>query len=72
MENRILVIGSSGKTGKRVFGKLKQLYVDAVPASRSSAVPFDWYDPSTWGKALHYIDKAYVTFQPDLANTPSV
>ncbi len=67
MGNRILVIGSSGKTGKRVFSRLRQLNIDAVPASRSSAVPFDWYDQSTWEKALHNIDKAYITFQPDLA-----
>lgn len=67
MGNRISVIGSSGKTGKRVFSKLKQINVDAVPASRSSEVPFDWYDQSTWKNALHNTDKAYITFQPDLA-----
>lgn len=67
MSNKILVIGSTGKTGKRVFNKLQKLNVEAVPASRSSVIPFDWYDQSTWAKALHGINKVYITFQPDIA-----
>jgi uncharacterized protein YbjT (DUF2867 family) len=67
MSNKILVLGSTGKTGKRVFNKLQQLNADAIPASRNSAIPFDWYDQSTWEKALNGINKVYITFQPDLA-----
>jgi len=67
MGNRILVIGCGGKTGKRVFKKLQDLKQDAVPASRSSAIPFDWYNQSTWEAALAGIDKVYICFQPDIA-----
>ncbi len=35
--------------------------------SRSTEVPFDWANQSTWAAALDGIDSAYVSYQPDLA-----
>ena len=67
MSRRILVIGSAGKTGKRVFERLENLKEDVTGASRSTVVPFDWYDQSTWAKPLQNIDTVYITFQPDIA-----
>ncbi|WP_257668957.1 SDR family oxidoreductase [Parapedobacter tibetensis] len=67
MSNKILVLGSTGKTGKRVYKRLQQLNEEVIPASRNSDIPFDWYDQSTWAKALSGINKVYITFQPDLA-----
>lgn len=67
MSNKILVIGSTGKTGSRVFSRLQNKNADIRPASRNSEIPFDWYDETTWVKALAGISKAYITFQPDLA-----
>lgn len=72
MSNKILVIGSKGKTGRRVFEKLNRKGVDVAPASRSSLIPFDWYDPATWANAMNGKDSVYVTFQPDLAIPQSV
>jgi len=67
MSNKILVIGSTGKTGSRVFSRLQEKGVDIRPASRNSKIPFDWYNEATWTDALEGISKVYITFQPDLA-----
>jgi len=63
----ILIIGGTGKTGRRVAEKLAALGVKTRVASRSSAIRFDWDDSSTWGAALEGVSAAYVTYSPDLA-----
>ena len=63
----ILIIGATGKTGSRVATKLDAMGVPVRRGSRSSAIPFDWEDPTTWGPALDGIRAAYVTYFPDLA-----
>lgn len=63
----ILVIGATGKTGARIVKHLEQLGLAVRPASRSSAIPFDWEDPATWGPALHGVSAAYISYFPDLA-----
>src|SRR6186713_648916 len=67
MSNKILVIGSTGKTGSRVFNRLQSKNVDVRPGSRSSKIPFDWYDDTTWVNALEGISKVCLTFYPDIA-----
>ncbi|MFA9566074.1 MAG: NAD(P)H-binding protein [Acidimicrobiales bacterium] len=62
-----LVIGATGKTGRRVADRLRAAGVPTKAASRSSEVRFDWEDPSTWAPALTDVDAAYVTYFPDLA-----
>lgn len=62
-----VIIGSTGKTGRRVAQQLNALGIQTRGVSRSSAIPFDWYDSSTWAAALEGASTAYVTFQPDLA-----
>jgi uncharacterized protein YbjT (DUF2867 family) len=63
----ILIIGANGKTGARVDRLLTERGIATRAASRSSAIPFDWTRPETWGPALDGVSKAYVTYQPDLA-----
>jgi uncharacterized protein YbjT (DUF2867 family) len=63
----ILVIGSNGKTGRRVMERLNARGIPARGASRSSAIPFDWARPDTWEAALHGVGPVYVTYYPDLA-----
>jgi uncharacterized protein YbjT (DUF2867 family) len=65
--NTILVIGSTGKTGKRVTARLVELGHDVRHGSRSSATPFDWERPDTWAPALAGVTAAYVAYSPDLA-----
>ena len=66
-DEQILVVGSSGKTGRRVVERLDALGVQTRPGSRRAAIPFDWDDQTTWAPALSGMQKAYVAFHPDLA-----
>ena len=67
MKNNILVIGGTGKTGRKVADRLIQQGITVRIGSRSASPAFDWQDASTWPKALEGMDKVYITFQPDLA-----
>ena len=62
-----LVIGGTGKTGRRVQAGLEAdgLHVRAV--SRSSNPRFEWNDPSTWEAVLTDVERVYITYAPDLA-----
>ena len=62
-----LVIGGTGKTGRRVAEKLQARGVNTRIASRSADLPFDWNDRSTWDAVLEGVSAAYVTYAPDLA-----
>lgn len=66
-DDRYLVIGATGKTGRRVAEKLRQKGLSVRAVSRSTEIPFDWNSQSTWAAALDGIDSAYVTYQPDIA-----
>ena len=70
--NTILVIGSTGKTGKRVVDQLEKRGLKVRHGSRSADIPFDWDNPQTWAPALTGVDKVYVTYYPDLAVPGSV
>ncbi len=63
----VLVLGGTGKTGRRVAQRLEQRGVPARIASRSGETPFDWEDPSTWGPALDGCRAVYISYYPDLA-----
>jgi uncharacterized protein YbjT (DUF2867 family) len=62
-----LVLGGTGKTGRRVAHRLVEAGESVRIGSRSGPVPFDWERRETWGPVLREIHAAYVTFQPDLA-----
>ncbi len=62
-----LVLGGTGKTGRRVAEKLQARGVPTRIASRSADLPFDWNDRSTWDAVLEGVTAAYVTYAPDLA-----
>lgn len=64
---RILVIGSNGKTGRRVLQRLNDRGVPARGATHSGNPKFDWKDESTWEKALNDIQSVYISYYPDLA-----
>lgn len=70
--NTILVIGSTGKTGKRVADQLERRGIAVRRGSRSSDTPFDWEDRQTWAPAMAGVDKIYITYYPDLAVPGSV
>jgi uncharacterized protein YbjT (DUF2867 family) len=63
----ILIIGKSGKTGRRVNQRLQALGYTTQGVSRSTDPAFDWEKPETWRAAMQGMHSAYVTYQPDLA-----
>ncbi len=63
----ILVIGSSGKTGRRIVQRLTEGGYPVRAGSRASAPPFDWDRPETWDQALVGVRAAYISYHPDLA-----
>ncbi|MEL6800326.1 MAG: NAD(P)H-binding protein [Pseudomonadota bacterium] len=67
IDQPILVIGATGKTGSRVASKLEAKGVAVRRGARRSETPFDWEDPATWAPVLSGVSKAYVTYFPDLA-----
>nr|WTB29303.1 NmrA family NAD(P)-binding protein [Streptomyces sp. NBC_00830] len=62
-----LVIGGTGKTGRRVAERLTARGLPVRVGSRSGEPPFVWEDPSTWEAALEGVGAVYVTYYPDLA-----
>ena len=67
IQQKVLVIGGTGKTGRRVAERLAAKGVAARVVSRSTTPAFDWHDERTWPDALSGITAAYITFAPDLA-----
>lgn len=59
-KNTILVLGASGKTGRRVAARLRLRDIDVRSASRSSQTPFDWFDPGGWDTALLGASAVYI------------
>lgn len=64
---KTLVIGGTGKTGRRVAARLLTRGLPVRIGSRTGAVPFDWNKPDTWPRALTDVESAYVSYYPDLA-----
>ena len=66
-EGITLVLGGTGKTGRRVAERLKARGIPTRIASRSGKTVFDWNDQRTWEAALEGVTAAYISYAPDLA-----
>jgi uncharacterized protein YbjT (DUF2867 family) len=64
---RTLVLGATGKTGRRIIDRLRARDLPVRVGSRAADPPFDWEDRATWAPALRGATSAYVSFYPDLA-----
>ena len=62
-----LVLGGTGKTGRRVAARLTARGLPIRIGSRSGEPSFDWHDQSTWAPVLRGVRSAYVVYYPDLA-----
>jgi uncharacterized protein YbjT (DUF2867 family) len=62
-----LVLGGTGKTGRRVVERLGGRDIPVRVGSRSGQPPFDWEDKATWERTLRDVESAYVSYYPDLA-----
>ncbi|UXA18095.1 NAD(P)H-binding protein [Mycobacterium sp. SMC-4] len=59
-DSTTLVLGASGKTGRRVAARLRLLEMPVRAASRRSDTPFDWSDPQGWDHVLQGVKTVYV------------
>jgi uncharacterized protein YbjT (DUF2867 family) len=66
-DSPILVLGGTGKTGRRVAARLGALGRPVRIGSRHGQPPFDWDDATTWAPAVEGTKAVYVTYQPDLS-----
>ena len=62
-----LVIGGSGKTGRRVVDLLRAKDAPVRVGSRAANPPFDWKNASGWEACLDQVTAVYITYAPDLA-----
>src|SRR5262249_51250586 len=68
----ILVLGGTGKTGRRVAHRLIKRGHLVRLGSRSGTPPFDWLDDGTWAPALRDVGAVYISYEPDSAAAGSV
>lgn len=62
-----LVLGGTGKTGRRVAQGLQARGLGVRIGSRAAVPGFDWDDARTWPAALEGVDAVYIAYHPDLA-----
>ncbi len=62
-----LVLGGTGKTGRRVAAGLRARGVPVRVGSRAASPAFDWDREATWDACLEGVEAVYITYAPDLA-----
>ncbi len=67
IQQTILVLGATGKTGSRIATRLEEKGQTVRRASRNSETPFDWEQPQTWPAILEGVSSAYISYFPDIA-----
>jgi len=63
----ILILGGTGKTGRRIAEQLVARDLPVRIGSRGSTPSFDWENRATWAGALEGVGAVYVSYYPDLA-----
>jgi len=64
---RVLVLGGTGKTGRRIAAGLAAKGITVRIGSRAATPPFDWNNEAGWDACLHDVEAAYISYAPDLA-----
>ncbi|WP_192360001.1 NAD(P)H-binding protein [Mesorhizobium mediterraneum] len=62
-----LILGGTGKTGRRLADRLTAQGLPVRIGSRSGMPPFDWENDATWAPALDGVGAVYISYYPDLA-----
>ena len=62
-----LVVGGTGKTGRRVVQRLDAQDHKVRVGSRSAVPSFDWDREASWDACLEGVSSVYLTYTPDLA-----
>jgi uncharacterized protein YbjT (DUF2867 family) len=68
----VVVLGATGRTGRRVAGLLHTAGVPVRAASRTGEVRFDWSDASTWDPAVAGAARMYLMAPDGQAIDPSL
>ena len=63
----VLVLGGTGKVGRRIAARLTDRGVPVRIGARTAAPAFDWNDPATWRKVLHGVQNVFISYAPDIA-----
>src|SRR5689334_22113712 len=63
----ILILGGTGKTGRRLAERLTAKRIPVRIGSRAGTPAFDWSVKETWGPALEGIGAVYISYYPDIA-----
>ncbi|HHP7243550.1 MAG TPA: NAD(P)H-binding protein [Elainellaceae cyanobacterium] len=62
-----LVLGGTGKTGRRIAAALEAQGVPTRIGSRSATPAFDWHHEAGWDACLKDVEALYINYAPDLA-----
>jgi uncharacterized protein YbjT (DUF2867 family) len=63
----ILVLGGTGKTGRRISAILQSKGITTRIGSRSAVPAFDWNNDTNWDDSLAGVEAVYINYAPDLA-----
>ncbi|UVK40010.1 NAD(P)H-binding protein [Mesorhizobium sp. AR10] len=63
----ILILGGTGKIGRRLAERLMARGLPVRIGSRSGTPSFDWEDNATWGPAIQGVGAVYISYYPDLS-----
>jgi uncharacterized protein YbjT (DUF2867 family) len=66
-DESILLVGGTGKTGRRVAERLVSAGRSVRVVSRSTTPAFDWNLPEHWHQSLEGVTAAYVVYYPDIS-----
>ena len=66
-QETILVLGGTGKTGRRIVAGLEARGLPVRVGSRSAVPAFDWNHEAGWDACLEGVGAVYVNYSPDLA-----
>lgn len=71
--DRILVLGGTGKSGRRLVTRLRDAGHDVLAPTRRTTPRFDWHDRGTWSEALAGVTALYlVPLDGELLTRPFV
>jgi len=63
----ILILGGTGKTGRRLAERLTARGIPVRIGSRSGTPRFDWEAPASWAPALEGVSAVSISYYPDIA-----
>ena len=63
----VLVLGGTGKVGRRIVARLTAREVPVWIGARSAVPAFDWNAPATWPGVLNGVQNVFISYAPDLA-----